>query len=546
MTSVLLGVLPSVEPWSSRRVVLAASSYYLAYRLCRFAYAYWSHTRSPLRKLPGPCGDALWLIGHTRSLLSGENMDTQDNWLNTYGGTFSLRGLMGKYQLMTTDTRALTHICEQHRDQVLHTWSFVALSSRLTNSLSQRRIINPAFGYAHVRDMTEIFVDKAAKLREVWYNKCIEAGGSVRLNAIEWLSKATLASIGKAGFDYDFNTLNEHAPKNELAEAFDKVFRADESPGVILRVLLNAQFPILKRTLVLRFDESKRLIDEAGMRIVQEKKREILSELAAVERIEKKAVGGRDLISLLLRANLAQDLDPSLRLSDEEVLAQVPTFLVAGETQTFALNATSWAIYALATQPDVQQRLRSELQCVGTELPTLEQLSALPYLDHVARGGARRRRPRRDARPGQRRQHGFVPQVGYAVESRVFLTSLLSIKAGDEVLIPIAPLNRSETIWGPDADQFRPERWEDVPPGASTIPGITPNLMSFIGGPRSCVGHRFAVAEMKALLFHVVRGFEFTLAVDPSELFTRSGGILRPQLRADKSVTLPVVLTLVA
>ncbi|EJD39040.1 hypothetical protein AURDEDRAFT_71561 [Auricularia subglabra TFB-10046 SS5] len=95
MTSVLLGVLPSVEPWSSRRVVLAASSYYLAYRLCRFAYAYWSHTRSPLRKLPGPCGDALWLIGHTRSLLSGENMDTQDNWLNTYGGTFSLRGLMG-------------------------------------------------------------------------------------------------------------------------------------------------------------------------------------------------------------------------------------------------------------------------------------------------------------------------------------------------------------------------------------------------------------------------------------------------------------------
>ncbi|EJD39039.1 hypothetical protein AURDEDRAFT_171835 [Auricularia subglabra TFB-10046 SS5] len=149
---------------------------------------------------------------------------------------------------MTTDTRALMHILfathvfhkpeirrrglksilgegllwsegEQHRDQVLHAFLSVGLLTLHS---------------AHVRDMTEIFVEKAAK------NMCIEAGGSVRLNAIEWLSKATLASIGKAGFDYDFDTLNEHAPKNELAEAFDKVFRADESPGVILRVLLKS------------------------------------------------------------------------------------------------------------------------------------------------------------------------------------------------------------------------------------------------------------------------------------------------------------------
>ena len=36
-------------------------------------------------------------------------------------------------------------------------------------------------------------------MREIWYNMCIEAGGSVRLNALGWMSKATLDAIGKAG-----------------------------------------------------------------------------------------------------------------------------------------------------------------------------------------------------------------------------------------------------------------------------------------------------------------------------------------------------------
>ena len=90
--------------------------------------------------------------------------------------------------------------------------------------------------------------------------------------------------------------------------------------------------------------------------------------------------------------------------------------------------------------------------------------------------------------------------------------------------------------------QYSPERWESLPALAADIPGITPGLMSFIGGPHSCVGHRFAVAEMKALLFHVVRGFEFRLAVDPSEVWTRPG-FMRPLLRTEKKVQLPVFLT---
>lgn len=83
-------------------------------------------------------------------------------------------------------------------------------------------------------------------------------------------------------------------------------------------------------------DASKKKMDDACMQIVQEKKAAILAEMGGAK-IDKRDVAGHDVISLLLRANLAADVDPAMRLSDEEVLAQIPTFLVAGANCTLLL-----------------------------------------------------------------------------------------------------------------------------------------------------------------------------------------------------------------
>lgn len=48
---------------------------------------------------------------------------------------------------------------------------------------------------------------------------------------------------------------------------------------------------------------------------------------------------------------------------------------------------------------------------------------------------------------------------------------------------------------------------------------------------------------MKALLFHIVRGFEFKLAVDREGIWSRTGPIMRPQLRSTNEIALPVILT---
>lgn len=70
--------------------------------------------------------------------------------------------------------------------------------------------------------------------------------------------------------------------------------------------------------------------------------------------------------------------------------------------------------------------------------------------------------------------------------------------------IPMHMMNRSTSVWGPDAREFNPERWlnhredgsEVIPKKASEIGGYK-HLLTFVDGPRICLGRGFALAEFK-------------------------------------------------
>lgn len=104
------------------------------------------------------------------------------------------------------------------------------------------------------------------------------------------------------------------------------------------------------------------------------------------------------------------------------------------------------------------------------------------------------------------------------------------IPRGQVIFFPWYAMHRSEALWGPDAAEFRPERFADKlarfdPDDASdpSQPAGTSRLHQmafspFSQGPRQCIGQNFALLEATSVLSHILLKFRFKLCpyTDPS------------------------------
>ncbi|EJU01811.1 cytochrome P450 [Dacryopinax primogenitus] len=276
-----------------------------------------------------------------------------------------------------------------------------------------------------------------------------------------------------------------------------------------------------------------------GMQLVREKKAAVMQEMERKGDVEKSKIVGRDLLSTLIRANMAADLAPAHRMRDEEVLAQISTFIIAGHETT--ASGVTWALYSLAQNPEIQEKLRAELSQVSEEAPSMDEVNALPYLDMVVKESLRFHSP----------VHGTmrvaatddeIPLAQPVIDEYGKSHDTIKVQAGDYIGVDVILMNKSKALWGEDADKFRPERWEEDLNGANDIPGVYSHLMSFIGGPRACIGYRFSIIEAKALLFVLLRSFEFA-PVPGQEIGIKNVIVARPFVKGqEKSLALPMII----
>ncbi|KDQ07870.1 hypothetical protein BOTBODRAFT_38429 [Botryobasidium botryosum FD-172 SS1] len=506
---------------------------------------------SGLRHIPGPENPStIW--GHIKMLtLSDEPTRVHEGWIKKYGHVTQNRTAFGGYRLMTTDTRAVSHILS-------HAYDFPKpdeLRNRLGDMVGrgllfaegdvhkrQRRVMNPSFGPAQIRNLTPIFLEKSQELRDVWLDKIAKGNGVHQTDVMTWLSRATLDIIGLAGFDYEFSALTENSKAKGLV---DSTF-PDPALQFSYPNLLRHMFPILKVMSSTTESETKNredhlLMAQIGRELVQLKKKELIADAGNGGAVDKSSVKSRDLLSLLIKANMASDIPASQKMSDEEVMAQISTFLIAGHETT--ASSTTWALFELSQHPEVQAKLRAELTSVSGDNLTMEELMALPYLDAVVKE-ALRFRPVVIGSGRLAAKDTLVPLSKPYRDTNGVLRHEIPMKAGDPVFIPIALLNKSKEIWGEDADQFNPDRWNSVPKGSSEIPSVFSHLATFLAGPRACIGHRFAVVEMKALLFMLVRDISFDLAVPAKDIQGRTSIVTRPVVvsQIEKGYQLPMIL----
>jgi len=227
------------------------------------------------------------------------------------------------------------------------------------------------------------------------------------------------------------------------------------------------------------------------------------------------------------------------------MLSQISTFLAAGhETSSSALT---WTLYALARAPAAQTRLRAALRTC--DVRDFQAILDLPLLEYTVREALRLHAPvsstmrvyagatsecfvplqhpvRVRVPTWRRRLSRWLRYCSRAPtgktddNSRWNLQSGIHLRHGDIITIPIQTVNRATDLWGTDARVFRPERWAALPPAVCAIPGLYAHTLTFLNGNggaagnRSCIGYRFALAEIKVFLACLLRDLEFSIDDD--------------------------------
>ncbi|KAJ7459585.1 cytochrome P450 [Mycena galericulata] len=453
-----------------------------------------SASRNFVSLIPGPKCTS-WLYGNIPELLlAAEYGENEFQWQETYGQVYSVKGCFGEPLLMISDPVPVKFVTNS---------SVFAIGPSLqkaTNAMfgsgsvatepgdahrRLRNIMNPAFSSSNMRASLPIISECARKLVDQW-----EALGypGTTVDISRTLNDAALDVMGAAILDHPFDALAGHS---ELARIQRKMLDSASSPTKFAQ-LIDATLPYIP-DVILRlawqlpigamrtFHEHKKITDELALQLVEQKRRD----------------------------EVAQDFMSALVVSgvpEKQIGAQLRTILIAGQ-DTSGITM-GWILYRLAQMPEYQQELRQEIQLAKVDgqpdynnMPLLNAMinevlrmyCAFPLAERVAAVDC------------------IIPLSQPITTITGTRISEIPIKRGQRLYVAISAYHRLRAIWGPDADEFRPSRWLEKEPCKGQALGPYASLLSFLGGPRVCIGWRLAVLEFQVLIVEILSRFTLTL-----------------------------------
>lgn len=142
-------------------------------------------------------------------------------------------------------------------------------------------------------------------------------------------------------------------------------------------------------------------------------------------------------------------------------------------------------LFFLSTSPAAYKLLQEEVDAFYTQHQLDQSISylecqKLPYLQAVVKEATR-----------------LLPSVVFQLIRYAppnFAVRGMTIPENTEVGISPLAQNRDKDIWGPDADEFRPERWTESVEKAKYYD--TSSMVFGGNGPRMCVGRNIALVSL--------------------------------------------------
>ncbi|KIJ66961.1 hypothetical protein HYDPIDRAFT_26376 [Hydnomerulius pinastri MD-312] len=306
-------------------------------------------------------------------------------------------------------------------------------------------------------------------------------------SASEFLFGSCVHSLS-TGLPFPYNVAPTEAPtgKAKIADDFARAFAEAQ--------FVASQRP--RKSWVWPLFEIFRDKTEAPMKVVNAYIEPILKDVIekrkmAVRRGEKESEELSDEDTLL---------DHLVRLTTDPVVLKDETLniMIAGRDTTAA--TLTFVVYLLSMHPHVLARLREEIITkVGPAgRPTYENIRELKYLRAVINETLR-----------------LFPAVPFNIRESIKATTFPSsnpskkpyyVPGNTSVSYSVFLMHRRKDLWGPDAEEFDPDRFLDE----RLHKYLTPRpfiFLPFNAGPRICLGQQFAYNEMSFMLIRLLQNF---------------------------------------
>ncbi|KAJ4249793.1 hypothetical protein NW762_012135 [Fusarium torreyae] len=359
------------------------------------------------------------------------------------------------------------------------------------------RVLMPAFGPLSIQRMFDEMHDIASQLALKW----ARYGPDSPIMVTDDFTRLTLDTLALCSMGYRFNSYYSpvlhpfiEAMGDFLTEAGEKPRRLP-LPGIVYR------------------DRNRKYQEDI----------ETMRNTAKGVLEARKADGGtrKDLLTAMLEG---VDTKTGKKMTDESIMDNLITFLIAGHETTSGL--LSFAFYQLLKHPDAYQLAQNEVdQVVGKGPIQVGHLSKLPYLNGVLRETLR--------------LNATIPLFTVEAFEDTLLANKYPVKAGETIVNLLAKSQLDPTVFGDDANEFKPARMFDE--NFARLSKEFPNSWKPFGnGMRACIGRPFAWQEALLVMVMLLQNFNFvldpnynlgfkqTLTIKPKEMHMRA--ILRDNL----------------
>jgi carotene epsilon-monooxygenase len=312
-------------------------------------------------------------------------------------------------------------------------------------------------------------------------------------------SELTLDIIGRAVFNYDFNSVSEEG-NNPVIGAVYTALKEVETRSLDFAPVwkLPGDIPTMISPRQKKAADAVALVRKTTEDLIENCRVQLEAEEAAGKAAE------------FHQEDYVADSDPSmlrfLIASKEEVKSSqlrddLLSMLVAGHETT--ASVLTWTLYLLTQHPEKMARVQQEIdETLGTKIKSGD----LSYMDLLQVNYLRW------CVAESMRLYPHPPVLIRRALEDDELPGGWKVHKGQDVMISVYNIHRSESVWK-DPDDFLPERWSEY-----NQPRENPNerntdyhYIPFSGGARRCVGDQFALLESYAALSVLLSRFDFRL-----------------------------------